>query len=283
MLPSQPTSKNFARIKAALQEEGAPVDTEVRREAEVIRQVRESDGDGDISLQPQSQTTTTASSPSILAAAGQSDGLEDIPEDVTMRSGSASRRSSSAFSHQTSRNSAGLGFWNQFDDRRLKTPPPILVPRGSSSGVSDDVNMDTPLSSIQSITPHQSSTKQAYPSESAPSIPHHNSTLFDLPRKGTKRIRDDDFDPHYFKRRAVSPGMSLQNSPILPPSPQGGWWSQITKPTRESPHAQVVGERVSSGGSSSSTGAPSSTPKRIGLQGMTDTHDAIMKMNLDEH
>ena len=200
-----------------------------------------------------------------------------------MASEPASRRSSSAFSYQVSKNSAGLGFWNQFDDRRMRTPPPLLVPRGSSSGISDDINMDTPMSSTQSITPHQVPNKHLHALESLSSIPQQISTLIDPPRKGNKRIRDDDFDTHYFKRRAVSPGMSLQNSPVLPQSPQGGWWSQATKPTRESPHAQVLGERISSGGSSSSGGAPSCTPKRIGLQGMTDTHDAIMKMNLDEH
>ena len=278
----QPKSRNFARVKAALLEEGAPVDTEVKREAEVIRQVRESDGDPEISLQP-SQPTTTASSPNLLATAGQPDGLEDIPEDVTMASESASRRSSSAFSHQALRNSAGPNFWSQFDDRRLRTPPPLLVPRGSSSGISDDINMDTPMSSIQSTTPQQTSHKQHQAPDSLASTNQHVPALIDVPRKGNKRIRDDDFDPHYFKRRAVSPGMSLQNSPIMPQSPQSGWWNQASKSTRESPHAQVLGERVSSGGSSSSTGGPAGTPKRIGLQGMTDTHDAIMKMNLDEH
>ena len=283
MRQPQPKSKNFARIKAALQEEGAPVDTEVRREAEVIRQVRESDGDGDLSLPPPSQPTTTASSPNIQATAAQPDGLEDIPEDVAMASESASRRSSSAFSHQASKNSAGLGFWNYFDDRRMRTPPPLMVPRGSSSGISDDISMDTPMSSIQSTTPHQIATKQLHVSESLPVTNQQTSVLMDTPRKGNKRIRDDDFDPHYFKRRAVSPGLSIQNSPVMPQSPQGAWWNQATKPTRESPHAQVLGERVSSGGSSSSASAPLGTPKRIGLQGMTDTHDAIMKMNLDEH
>ena len=200
-----------------------------------------------------------------------------------MGSESASRRSSSAFSHQALRNSAGPGFWHQFDDRRMRTPPPLLVPCGSSSGVSDDISMDNPMSSIQSTTPHQHPIKQHQALDSLPSMNQYIPALTDIPRKGNKRIRDDDFDPHYFKRRAVSPGMSLQNSPIMPQSPQGGWWNQAQKSTRESPHAQVLGERVSSGGSSSSTGPLAGTPKRIGLQGMTDTHDAIMKMNLDEH
>ncbi|KAL8832378.1 MAG: hypothetical protein Q9191_000297 [Dirinaria sp. TL-2023a] len=274
-----PKSKNFSRIKALLQEEGAPIDTEVKREAEVIRQVRESDGD-DLSLQPPSQPTTTASSPNILACTGPPESLEDIPEDVTMGSESASRRSSSTFSYTAMRNSGSLGFWNNFDDRSMKTPPPLLVPRGSSSGISDDINMDTPLSSVHSSTTHQMPNQRARNSDSravAPQAP----TLVDPPRKSNKRIRDDELDPHYFKRRAVSPGVSLQNSPVLPQSPQGGWWGLPPKTARDSPNVQVLGERVCSGGSSASVGGTGGTPKRVGLQGMNDTHDGFMNMSIE--
>lgn len=263
-----------------LQEEGAPIDADVKREAEVIRQVRESEGD-DLPLQPPSQPTTTASSPNILATSGQPDSLEDIPEDVTMASESASRRSSSTFSHQAFRNSGGLGYWNNFDDRKMRTPPPFFGPRGSSSGISDDVNMDTPLSSIQSLTPQQTTAKQLQPSDSQMSMPQPLSALADPPRKGNKRIRDDDFDPQYFKRRAVSPGLSLQNSPVLPQSPQGGWWGLPAKHPRESPNVQVLGERVSSGGSSGSAGGTGGTPKRVGMQGINDTHDGLMNMSIE--
>ena len=108
-------------------------------------------------------------------------------------------------------------------------------------------------------------------------------------RKGNKRMRDDDFDPNFFKRRAVSPALSLQNSPILPQSPSaregGGWWG--AKANRETPNVHVIGERVSSGGSSSSTngtGAGPSTPgpsKRVGFQGMSDTNDGLMNMSIE--
>ncbi len=49
----------------------------------------------------------------------------------------------------------------------------------------------------------------------------------------------------------------------------------------------VIGERVSSGGSSSSTngtGAGPSTPgpsKRVGFQGMSDTNDGLMNMSIE--
>ena len=280
----KPKTKNFARIRAALLEEGAPVDTEVKREAEVVRQVRESDGDGDITLTP-SQPTTTASSPSLLPlVATQSEGLEDIPENSMVESDLLTRRrSSSTFTHQAIRNSGGLGFWNNFDER-MRTPPPQLNPRGSSSGISDDVNMDTPLSSIQPNTLQYHRGLEKEPSACYPS-PQPLVTNFEVSRKGNKRMRDDDFDPNYFKRRAVSPGMSLQNSPILPQSPlqrDTGWWGTQPKNNRETPSVQVVGERVSSGGSASSgSGTGGSGSKRVGFQGMCDTNDGLMNMSIE--
>ncbi|KAI4206550.1 MAG: hypothetical protein LQ346_001040 [Caloplaca aetnensis] len=280
-----PKSKPFARIRALLQEESAPVDTEVRREAEVIRQARESDAYGDINPTP-SQPTTSASSPSIQpATAGPIDGLEDIPEDIAMDSDiSASRRSSSStFTQHAIRNSGGLGFWNNFDER-TRTPPPVF-PRESSSGISDDIAMDTPQSSVVSATPQQYLNKIPSRSESRSSTPQLQHNTSDNLRKGNKRMRDDDLDPSFFKRRAVSPGMSLQNSPVLPQSPlqrDGGWWGMQSKYGREVPASQTVGDRISSGGSvSSGNGAPPVPPKRVGLQGMSDTNDGLMNMSIE--
>ncbi|KAL8911749.1 MAG: hypothetical protein Q9171_003141 [Xanthocarpia ochracea] len=280
-----PKSRNFSRIWAALQEESAPVDTEEKREAEVIRQARESDAYGDINLAP-SQPTTTASSPSMQpATAGPTESLDDIPEDVAMDSDiSVSRRSSSStFTQHAIRNSAGLGFWNNFDER-IRTPPPVF-PRESSSGISEDLTMDTPQSSIISSTPQPSTVKGADCSKSWSTTPQPPQINSDSLRKGNKRMRDDDFDPYFFKRRAVSPGMSLQNSPILPQSPlqrDGGWWGMQSKYGRENPGSQMVGDRISSGGSSSSGGgAPPMSTKRVGLQGMSDTNDGLMNMSIE--
>ncbi|MCJ1449989.1 hypothetical protein MMC28_000317 [Mycoblastus sanguinarius] len=272
-----PKSKVFMRTKAALLEEGAPIDTEFRREAEVLRQVRGSDVDADLNLHP-SQPNTTASSPNIPAATA---GLEHIPEDVSMSGeGSRTRRSSSAFTSQAIRNSGGPTFWNNFDER-MRTPPPPVIPRDSSSGISDDVNMDTPISSIQSTTPQQHPVKPSLSPESLSSTVQPPAAVFEVPRKGNKRMRDDDFDPNYFKRRAVSPGLSLQNSPVLPQSPlqrDGSWWG-TPKSNREVPSVHVSGERVSSNGS---TGSVTGTGgKRVGLQGMTDTHDGLMNMSIE--
>ncbi|KAL8705496.1 MAG: hypothetical protein Q9201_001371 [Fulgogasparrea decipioides] len=279
-----PKSKNFSRVRALLQEESAPVDTEVKREAEVIRQARESDAYGDLSLTP-SQPTPTRLSPSIQpATAGPVESLEDVAEDITMDSDiSASRRSSSStFTQHAMRNSAGLGFWNTFDER-IRTPPPIF-PRESSSGISDDIPMDTPQSSIVSLTPQPGTVKPANRSESRSTTPQLPSSASENLRKGNKRMRDDDFDPSFFKRRAVSPGLSLQNSPILPQSPSqrdGCWWGMPSRYGRETPGSQTVGDRISSGGSASSGNGAPPTAKRVGLQGMSDTNDGLMNMSIE--
>ena len=262
----QPKSKGFARIKAALLEEGAPIDTELRREAEVVRQVRDSDADSDLNLQP-SQPNTSASSPSLgPLTAGPVDMADGIPGDLSTSSEeSMKRRSSNAFTTQAARNSGGVTFWNKFDER-MRTPPPPLLPRADSSGMSDDVNMDSVHSSMVSLTPQHSGISKTTSNESTASTAQNMTiTTFEVPRKGTKRMRDDDFDSNYFKRRAVSPGLSVQNSPVLQQSP--GWWGT---PKRE--------ERVSSNGSAGSgTGAG----KRVGMQGMNDTNDGLMNMSIE--
>ena len=247
----------------------------------MIRQVRESDADSDVNF-CHSQPATTASSPNLTATVGPLDGLENISEDPSMNiEENSSRRSSSAFSHQAIKNSGGPTFWNNFDER-MRTPPPPIIPREGSSGMSDDISMDTPVGSLQSTNPH--------PMNARPSISHESlvsttqTTVFEMPKKGNnKRMRDDDFDPNFFKRRAVSPGLSLQNSPILPQSPlqrDGGWWG-TPKSNREVPSVQVSGDRVSSTGSNGSINGTGGPPKRVGLQGMNDTHDGFMNMSIE--
>ena len=120
-------------------------------------------------------------------------------------------------------------------------------------------------------------------------------------KKGNKRVRDDDWDILHFKRRAVSPGMSLQNSPILPQSPLSnhGWAGQWPKGSNSGQQhqqqyhevpggSQVIGDRISSGGSRSSSsngvngnGNGIATPRRVGLQGMNDTSDGFMSMSIE--
>ena len=99
-------------------------------------------------------------------------------------------------------------------------------------------------------------------------------TAADVVRKvNKKRRRDDDFDPASFKRRAVSPGMSVQSSPVLPQSPvlsSDKSWGH--PPPKANGHGHS--DRSNSGGSVSGT-------KRIGLQGMVETNDSLMNMSID--
>lgn len=156
------------------------------------------------------------------------------------------------------------------------------MPREGSSGMCDDMNMDTPVGSLQSSTSHQLTARPSVSQDSLGSMTQ--TTVFEMPKKGNnKRMREDDFDPNYFKRRAVSPGLSLQNSPILPQSPlqrDGGWWG-TPKSNREVPSVHVSGERVNSTGSNGSMNGSGGSSKRVGLQGMTDTHDGLMNMSIE--
>ena len=188
------------------------------------------------------------------------------------------RRPSHSFTHQALKNSAGLDFWNSFE--RMRTPPPTGIPRGSSSSMSDEMNMDTPASSILSTTPQQHHPISQQHTRSRSSTPQPPSLAAEFTRKMGKRRRDDDLDPYFFKRRAVSPGVSLQNSPILPPSPaqrDNTWWAMQSKCNREVPNGHAVGERTNNGGTTNNLGPP----KRIGFQGMCDTNDGLMNMSIE--
>lgn len=195
-------------------------------------------------------------------------------EDKTASTAPASY--SSTFSRQVEKHSAGLGFWNGFDDR-YHTPPPIPMPRDSSSVMSDE-NMETPPSSI-GVVAENGGWKYFDNSRSRSSTPmpaYAAPTAGDVARKvNNKRRRDDDFDPASFKRRAVSPGLSVQSSPILPQSPvlnSDKTWGHPPPKNNGNGHGHV--DRSNSGGSVNGN-------KRIGLQGMVETNDSLMNMSID--
>ncbi|OTB09616.1 hypothetical protein M426DRAFT_316162 [Hypoxylon sp. CI-4A] len=298
-----PKTKGFARIRAALAEESTPVDSEVRREAEVIRQVRESDMD----LEPripagQSQAldipnASTAQSSPNLATAQES--LDDIPEDDMMTDSGLS----SSFKQQAMKNSKGKGFWETFSEtssvagNRVTPPPSSFMPRGSSSGMSEDVNMDSPSLSAGSVTvnpfglgaggiggPGSESQKSdtPQPMSASGSVP---PTAAEITRRiNNKRRRDDDFDPHSFKRRAVSPGMnSVHNSPITQSPLQrdmGPWGSRPGSNHGGDKASATPSENGSIGGNGG--GRPISGAKgRVGFQGMVDTNDGLMRMSIE--
>lgn len=284
---SQPKPKGFARVRAALAEESAPVETDVRREADVVRQVRESDMD----LEPNRHfsVSTAQSSPSI--APNMPDTLEDIPEDDLMDVSSNQSGLSSSFKQHAMLNSKGKDFWNNFDN---STPPPPGLPRGGSSAMSD-ISMDTtpPSSLYPHSSAHPSLSNDPPPQPSSPvssSFPQYSNangtgpTAAEVTRKvNNKRRRDDDFDldPSSLKRRAVSPGMSVHNSPVMlsPMQREFNLWGSRPASNNTSGSVSVNEKNGSaSGGEGRSTGGGA---KRIGFQGMVDTNDGLMKMSIE--
>lgn len=255
-----PKTKGFARIRAALLEESMPIDSEARREAEVIRQVQENDPAFE-------EITSPVINPSIpFSTEGVESSIEDNPLSHETSNESRSVISSDSFSRHVEKHSAGLGFWNAFDER-YRTPPPSLRPRESSAAISDDV-MDTPGSWLTSDNPTLKNFNRSRSRSTTPLAPPAPPTAADVVRRmNNKRRREDDFD-QVPKRRAISPA---QSSPVMPQSPI----MTNDKPWGKPP-AKSNGERSNSGGNGGMNGL-----RKVGLQGITETNEGIMSMTID--
>lgn len=255
-----PKPKGFARIRAQLLEESAPIESEARREAEVVRQVQENDPTVQQGTSPILQSTNPfANEP-----------VEDSIEDMVMDATPALPPDS--FSRQAERNSGGVKFWNAFDDRH-RTPPPGLLQRESSSAISDEA-MDTPGTSLADNLALKHFNRAR--SRSITPLASNPPTAGEVARRiNNKRRREEDFDPCYTKRRAVSPGMSVHSSPVLPQSPvftNDKAWPKL--PPKATGHGHGHGDH--SNGAGSVSGA-----KKVGLQGMTETNEGMMSMSID--
>ncbi|KAI1493883.1 hypothetical protein F5X96DRAFT_619723 [Biscogniauxia mediterranea] len=303
-----PKTKGFARIRAALAEESTPVDSEVRREAEVIRQVRESDMDleprvpsGPLPIEIPSNSTDHPS-PNLTTT---QEALEEVPDDDMMTDSGLS----SSFKQQAMKNSKGKNFWETFSETssvtgtRITPPPPSLMPRGSSSGMSEDISMDSPSLSAGSgnaslfgpgaglaIGGHGSDSQRSDTPQANSATPSQGGsvppTAAEITRRiNNKRRRDDDFDPHSFKRRAVSPGMSVHNSPVMqsPLQRDVAPWGSRPGSTHGGDNPKAPGTPSENGSSvGNSGGRPiSGTKGRIGFQGMVDTNDGLMRMSIE--
>jgi len=332
-----PKTKGFARIRAQLMEEAAPVDTEMRRERDTIHQVRERDNSVvteqqlDLASRPGTATGTAPSSPTLLAAVPES-AQEDFfgpPELGNDATPSGSRGLGMLnFAAHASRHSGGREYWARFDTssgvrRSTPPPPPPAFARHASSVVSD-TSMDSPAGSLPN---HSNSISggagDVYSTWRRPrarsSASEASEALFgggatttggnyssnsgsgmndDVAIKKFKRRREDDFDIATIKRRAVSPGMmgsgSAQNSPVLTqssPSAAGLWGlpppssssERKEKCVGDTSGSQIVGSgvRSNSGGSTGHGGVIGQQGKKLGLQGMVDTNDGLMKMSIE--
>lgn len=241
-----------------------------------------------------STSATALSSPSFDPV---QDPLGDILEDDMMGDSSSTpstdRGLSSSFKQQAMQNSKGKKFWDTFSsDRHHTPPPPGLLPRGSSSGISEDIAMDSPSLSTTSSSLHGAgfvfptgdiSDSQPPPSPPQSTTPHAGPlpTAADITRRvNKKRGRDDDFDLASFKRRAVSPSMSVQNSPVMQSPMQRDINPWGTRPSSNS--GSSGGEKASSGtGIGIDGNGRVHGTKRIGFQGMVDTNDGLMKMSIE--
>ncbi|PNS15323.1 hypothetical protein CAC42_5494 [Sphaceloma murrayae] len=310
-----PKTKGFARIRAALMEESAPIDTDVRREAETIKQVRERDDRPSFSGPRQS--------PSLLPSVpGPENVLEDIPESESLDAQPVDETEGkgpvAAFGDRAR---ANAGYWRRLD-RGFRTPPPPSFRQGSSM----DVSMDSPLPSLDQ---GQSQEGQVWDGMEGLRQP--------LLTKAGKRARDEDDELVSIKRRAVSPSLSVGNSPVVSQSPRererkrekdrerererererdrdrergmkreetdwggppGVKGRESSVGEREKGEGREVGQvvhRSNSGGSvgsvasgvvAAAAASASATgqgvgPKRVGLQSMTDTNDGLMKMSIE--
>ncbi|OAA51747.1 hypothetical protein NOR_00340 [Metarhizium rileyi] len=279
-----PKTKTFARIRAALFEEVAPAEAETRREAEVVKQVRESDVaiEARVSQAPNDPGTTASalSSPNLTNNEFIDDPQED---DVNMMSDLISGPFSS-FKQQVIKNSKGKLFWDAFSESssmggtRTTPPPSACLPRGSSSGMSEDNGMDSPAPGFASAQSASQSSNAQGPSAA------------EITRRiNNKRRRDEDFDPVSFKRRAVSPGMSAHNSPILQSPMQrdpAPWGSRRGSTGGDRAGSSAQSETGSVSGGTPANPAAGTTGRlnskgRIGFQGMVDTSDGIMRMSIE--
>ncbi|KAL4779784.1 hypothetical protein BJX76DRAFT_351499 [Aspergillus varians] len=259
-----PKTKTFARIRAALIEESAPLDSDAKREAEVIRQVRETEPE----IAQTSPVLTAFSSPNAFVPPGLGD------RDESAEKPAASLPDETSFSDQAHRNSGGPEFWNSFDER-YRTPPPPLRPHASEEDITMDMTPSTTFGSnaVEFVKPSERPA-----SRSSTPLPSQTGVISELRKK---RRREDDFDPNLFKRRAVSPSMSAQSSPIMPNSPA----LVDNGPNIWGPPKPNVGplfnDRTETGPRNIPTTPHSGTLKRVGMQGMNDANDGFMNMTID--
>ncbi|KAJ5375847.1 hypothetical protein N7517_007853 [Penicillium concentricum] len=250
-----PKTKTFARIRAALMEEGAPVDSDMKREAEVVRQVRDTEPEptpalGEFpSLQPSTSFELTPS------------------EDPAVKAG-MDTASTDTFGKQASRNSGGVAFWNSFDGR-YRTPPPARQ-EGPSSLADEDMFMDmTPSTTIGSVTAE--SFKQR--SRSSTPMPRACQVLGRSVASGVVTMTSI--------LTFSSVGLFRPSSPVMTHSHNvsdmgPNIWGPPPKPGLGAPFS----ERLSSE-TSNRTITHAGGGKRVGLQGMTEASDGFMNMSID--
>jgi len=248
-----------------------------------------------------SAATTALSSPNLDS---QSANPDDMLEDAMMIEPSAGSNNFLSLTQKFK----GKSLFSEAD-RQTTTPPPpgFGLARHSSSGLSmDDMNMDSPSASSSGggnagqgqnsnnpfILPQTTTSSSGNGTPQQPLGTSMMPSAADITRRiNSKRRRDDDFDPVSIKRRAVSPGMSAHNSPIMqsPLQRDMGPWGGMN----HSRPGSVGGDSSSKPGGSGAPSENGSAPGgqqtasgrggkvRVGYQGMVDTNDGITKLSIE--
>ncbi|KPI39326.1 uncharacterized protein AB675_5034 [Cyphellophora attinorum] len=298
-----PKSKGFARIKAALIEESMPVDSEVRREAEIVKQVQDNDPNysppnNHLSPDPADDIKRSIEGGMPIIPSTSSDRITTPPMTFSQQAG------------QNSSSVAGQSFWdnNAFgiirNDRYRTPPPPSLQPRDSSYSAFSDSDMasttdNSTLSQISTTVTNnnvngsdnlalrhfqRSRSRSTTPLAGAP------PTAGDVARRvNNKRRRDDDlYDiADFTKRRAVSPGFqSVQSSPVLPQSPVAAaadksWGRPPSMSSKGGTHTPNGPNERSNSGSSNVGGSSNGLKKGVGLLRMDETSEGLLSMTID--
>ncbi|RPB28515.1 hypothetical protein L211DRAFT_845559 [Terfezia boudieri ATCC MYA-4762] len=235
-----PKTKNFQRIKAALQEESTPLDIEVKREAEVTRQLREDDDAKTIK-------NSILPSPQLLPIEQTLDPEEfddGANEDESMGGGSEiglSRKNSTG-----SRNGSLSGGDTMAFNKRAQMFGTFNFDSEMNMGSNGGWSSPPRFPPREREPQRTNSDGDVVMDSGSPVVP------VTMKRRRTQEERFEEVNS--FKRRAVSPG--LCGSPILTGSP-------------------------ASGGSGGNAGGIGGGGKRLNFgQGISDTHDGLMKMSL---
>ncbi|KAI1006674.1 hypothetical protein K3495_g1534 [Podosphaera aphanis] len=225
-----PKTKGFARIQAALAEEVAPVETEVRREAEVVRQTRENEKDFD----PR-HCSAIPSSPSMTPES-------EIPS-----------------------NNA-----SEIKELMLNPKSKSTVPQlPNYVNTKDEILLGSPMTYTTPLLGQPSDNRSSSPSLSDTPQLGTGPTAAEITQKLNKKRRRDDFDLTSLKRRAVSPGISTHNSPIIQSPLQRDCTLWGSRKPSNSGHGDAGKSLISA------------SAKRIGLQGIVDTNEGLMKMSIE--
>jgi hypothetical protein len=184
-----------------------------------------------------------------------------------------------------------------------ETPQPV-------SGASQSSNSNTAAGQPGS------NNNNSHSGYAPPAVPPPPTAAEITRRINSKRRRDDDLDPISFKRRAVSPGMSVHNSPVMQSPLQrdmAPWGSRPGSNAGERDFRDGQGGRLSgssavsengsqagcgsssaqgnaagsgggggaAGGGGGSQGRVNGGKARVGYQGMVDTNDGITKLSIE--